>query len=137
MKSIVIGLMLVSLPCWADSFEEGLNARLNPKNPGDVGYEVDYREDSNSGWLNITRVVRQCAPETLVIAKGGTLVREYDLKACRNRGMMGEDGKGYLHQVMCRRLPLKKCKARIQSEITEAVIKQMIEQKVADAYVGE
>ena len=135
MKCLVLLCMLTST-AFAD-FTDALNAKLNPKQENQIGYEVDYREDSNAGWLNITRVIRKCAPETLVIAKGGILIREYDPKACRNMGLMGETGDGYLHQVMCRRLPVKACKARIQKEVTEKVIRQMIDQKTPDVYVGE
>jgi hypothetical protein len=140
MKNIT-ALMLVSSLVMSSAFAGDLdkilvkvNSDLNPKNEGDVGFEVDYRQETNGKtftWVNIQRVKKTCGLEVTSYLENGKIVRKSG-STCKNKMVFAA---GSLSQVSCEGLTGQACVNALAREVNTQSIQELLNQHVTDVYV--
>jgi hypothetical protein len=151
---IVTGLLLVATAAMADGpscqlvrrinsklaprqvLEETIkhaNIALNPHQENEVGYEVDYREELDTVWINIMRVKLTCGNDLVYYLESGKVVGRMQHRCASHADFVHGDME--LLQVICHDMDERNCMSALAREVTVPAIQDMIAHKIKDAEV--
>lgn len=138
MKKLIFALLL-AVPCCASAKDfnavlKALNSALNPVGINEVGYEVEYREETGTGWINIVRVKRTPVSDPIFYLSNGEVTSSQPLRYL-NYWDDGDDGKGRLTQITCEGGNLVTCKQALARELSVEAVKKVLALKIRDVVV--
>lgn len=131
-KALIVA-MLLSVSAHAetlDSVVNKINSELSPKQSGQSGFNVEYRQEKEAVWINIEKVTLVCSNDPVYVLNNGKI--ETGTEGCNYRVT---DIKNALYQITCFHSTASRCKKLLATQLSTNLIKQITTRNIKDVYV--